>query len=91
MKLFRALPHWIGVSVALTLTTIATDGPPRWPMFQKHLIDAGANEAATIADINGDGRLDIVSGENWFEAPDWKKHHFRDIPFSNGYISYNFV
>jgi len=37
---------------------------------------------ARIADINRDGKPDIVSGENWYEAPRWTKHHFRDISYS---------
>jgi hypothetical protein len=37
-------------------------------------------------DVNGDKRPDIVSGENWFENPTWKRHKFRDIPFTNNYI-----
>ena len=32
--------------------------------FRKHTIDLGRSESATVADINQDGRLDIVSGEN---------------------------
>jgi VCBS repeat protein len=55
-------------------------------MFRKHLIDAGANESAAVADVNQDGRLDIIAGENWFEAPGWKKHRMREIPFFEGYI-----
>ncbi|MBV6430241.1 MAG: hypothetical protein IANPNBLG_00350 [Bryobacteraceae bacterium] len=54
--------------------------------FQKHEIDLGANESCTWADVNGDGKPDIVSGENWFEAPRWTKHKFRDLPFLNNYI-----
>ncbi len=54
--------------------------------FKKHELDLGANEPATFADMNGDGRLDIVSGENWYEAPSWRKHKFRDIFFANNYI-----
>jgi hypothetical protein len=62
------------------------DQTPHWPMFRKHMIDAGANESAAVADVNQDGRLDIIAGENWYEAPDWKKHRMREIPFFEGYI-----
>ncbi|MDZ4802543.1 MAG: VCBS repeat-containing protein [Bryobacteraceae bacterium] len=55
-------------------------------VFEKHMLDGGANEACAIADINGDKKPDIVSGENWYEGPTWKKHHFRDIPFTNSYV-----
>ena len=55
---------------------------------------------AAAADINGDGKLDIISGENWYEqttpgkdGPRWIKHHFRDLAFfrfdgefSGGYL-----
>jgi hypothetical protein len=54
--------------------------------FVKHTIDLGANEACAWADVNGDGKLDIVSGENWFEAPKWTKHRFRDLNFWDNYI-----
>src|SRR5262249_36982752 len=36
-------------------------------------------EAACAADINGDGKLDIVSGDTWYEAPAWTPHKFREI------------
>jgi len=54
--------------------------------FEKIALDSGANETCAFADINGDKRLDIVSGENWYEAPSWKKHKFRELPFSNNYV-----
>ncbi len=54
--------------------------------FEKHTIDLGSSESAALADINGDGKLDIVSGESWYEAPRWTKHHFRDIYYTNNYI-----
>jgi hypothetical protein len=54
--------------------------------FEKHLIDTGASETSAFADINRDGRLDIVSSEYWYEAPAWKPHKFREILFQSNYI-----
>jgi hypothetical protein len=68
----------------LALTQVVSR-PPDVP-FEKHTLDLGANESCAVADINKDGRLDIVSGENWYEAPKWTKHKFRALPFSNNYI-----
>lgn len=55
-------------------------------LFQKTELDNGAAETAAIADINGDGRADIVSGEYWYEAPSWRKHQFRELNYDNNYI-----
>jgi hypothetical protein len=54
--------------------------------FAKHTIDLGANEPSAIADVNKDGKPDIVSGENWYEAPKWTQHRFRTLDYSNNYI-----
>jgi hypothetical protein len=61
---------------------IAASRPPEIP-FEKRAIDIGASETAAIGDVNGDGRLDIVSGEFWYEAPKWTPHRFREIEFAN--------
>jgi hypothetical protein len=61
-------------------------GRPPEIQFEKRTLDLGANETCDVADLNGDGRLDIVAGENWYEAPNWTKHRFRELPFSNNYI-----
>jgi len=54
--------------------------------FHVSMIDPGYNETAAVADLNHDGRLDIVSGESWYEAPNWTKHPLRQIDFLNSYI-----
>ncbi len=76
----------LGSGLFSSAGNLTQEQAPQWPMFKKHLIDSGANESVAAADINADGRLDIVSGENWFEAPDWKKHRLREIGFQNGYV-----
>ena len=57
------------------------------PRFEKHVIDGDTRaESCAVADVNRDGRLDIISGEYWYEAPGWKKHRFRTIPVLNDYV-----
>jgi len=54
---------WLPVSCcAAFLLAAQPKDQPHWPMFRKHLIDAGANESAAVADVNQDGRLDIIAG-----------------------------
>lgn len=71
---------------ALSVPGLAADPKPPDIPFVKKTLDLGANEAAAIFDVNKDGKLDIVSGENWYEAPNWTKHRFRDLHFENNYI-----
>ncbi|MBN8734137.1 MAG: VCBS repeat-containing protein [Acidobacteria bacterium] len=78
------------IPALLTLGALALSAPAATRSddiaFKKHHLDPGASEACAFADINGDGRLDIVSGDHWFEAPKWTRHKFREIPFQNNYI-----
>ena len=39
-----------------------------------HLWDEFYTEGITVADVNKDGKTDIIAGARWFEAPDWKVH-----------------
>jgi hypothetical protein len=81
------------VVILAGLMLAATPRSPDIP-FTSLLLDNGASETAAVADVNKDGRLDIISGENWFQAPartapgqgaSWTKHKFRDLNFTNNY------
>jgi FG-GAP-like repeat len=74
------------LGLALFVSACWAAGPSEEIPFLLHTLDLGRNEACAVADVNGDGRLDIISGENWFEAPQWNKHHFRSFLFWNNYI-----
>jgi hypothetical protein len=57
--------------------------------FKKfHLWDEFYTEASTIADVNKDGKLDIIAGARWFEAPNWKAHDIwkhKKFDYTKGY------
>jgi hypothetical protein len=76
---------WFLLTVAILGLGWAAQRTPEIP-FEKHTLDLGANETCAFADINGDGLLDIVSGENWYEAPRWIQHKFRELNYTANYI-----
>jgi hypothetical protein len=46
--------------------------------WKKTVVDkAFRSEGVAIADVNKDGKLDILVGDYWYEAPDWKRHEIR--------------
>ena len=48
------------------------------PQFRKKVIDnLFRSEGVGIGDVNKDGQNDILVGDLWYEAPDWKAHEIR--------------
>src|SRR5437764_8988386 len=53
--------------------------------FLPHDINPAAEyPACGVMDVNHDGKLDIVSGGFWYEAPTWKKHFLREVEVIRG-------
>lgn len=48
--------------------------------FSKRCLMVNPNEGCAVADVDKDGKLDIVSGTHWYKAPDYVPHPIRDIP-----------
>ena len=80
-----SMPRLLTVLAATALATAgARAGEPKW---KSHAVNAKSEfETAGVFDVDGDGKLDIVSGENWYEGPGWIKHKFRSISFADNYI-----
>jgi dienelactone hydrolase len=70
------------VLVVLLSATRAFAADPAWRL---HEIDPQAEyPACAVIDVNKDGKLDLVNGGYWFEAPEWKKHFLREVEVIRG-------
>ena len=69
----------LGLAVLFLSTplVLADDGgtPVSW---KKTVIDPSfRSEGATAADVNRDGKIDVLAGDSWYEAPSWTRHDIR--------------
>ena len=56
-------------------TEVLTFGRGDTVAFKKHTLTREfISEGVAVGDINHDGKVDVMSGAYWFEAPDWKRH-----------------
>lgn len=63
--------------------------------FTRTLVDrAFRSEGVAVADVNRDGRPDILAGNLWYEAPDWKPREiapaqaFDPLHYSNSFLNF---
>ena len=71
-----------GVTLFEIVDGRADSGPIVWKKITVDKIFR--SEGAAVADVNRDGKLDILVGDFWYEAPDWKRHQIRTIPEMKG-------
>jgi hypothetical protein len=80
------LPGLVLLAATLVVPLLCAAAAQSGMRFTMAQIDGGAAESVAVADVNNDGKLDIVSAESWFEAPRWTKRPIRTIPVSSGYV-----
>lgn len=58
----------------------ATAAPASAISWKKtHIDKVFRSEGVAVADVNKDGKMDILVGDVWYEAPDWKMHPIRKV------------
>ncbi len=57
------------VSLSVVVFSISAQDFKKTVLSREFLSEGGA-----VADLNKDGKLDIIAGYYWFEAPNWTRH-----------------
>ncbi len=79
-------PLALAAALACAYAMPGAQGRPADTPFRVTMIDPGANETAAFAGVNNDRRLDIISGDAWYEAPTWKRHAIRELGWNGQYV-----
>ncbi len=58
--------------------------------FKKIIVDKTFRaEGVAVGDINRDGKVDVLAGDVWYAAPDWKMHEIRPVGQYDGTKGYS--
>ena len=74
------------IALGVAVATAGANHPVR---FDIRLLAIDGNEGCDIADIDGDGKLDVVAGRNWYRNGQWVPRAVRIIEDNNGYARSN--
>ncbi len=70
----------------LSLSLSPSLSPAQNPKWTRVVVNEKSDfEAAGVADFNNDGKLDIMCGDTWYEAPGWTPHPVCPIPGDGEY------
>src|SRR6266702_1392714 len=76
---------WFGglfLTTAAFLPAIGAGADSKGPAitWKKTVVDKKfRSEGVAIADVNRDSKMDVLVGDEWYEAPDWKMHAIRKV------------
>ncbi len=86
----------IAAGIIVGATVISSARERREVKFQKFTLDKEfRSEGVAVGDINHDGKIDVIAGNFWYEAPDWKPHEIAPAQsfdaakgYSNSFVNY---
>ncbi len=68
------------LSICIVLWTNGAYSQGKKIVFEKIVVDtAYVSEGVTTGDIDRDGLSDIIAGDVWYKAPDWKRYDIRPL------------
>lgn len=91
------LPFLTVLTLLLAGAALLTPSPARTEVaFKKTVVDRQfRSEGVAVADVNRDGRPDILAGNLWYEAPDWTPHEIAPVQtydaasgYSNSFLNF---
>jgi VCBS repeat protein/FG-GAP repeat protein len=76
--------------------SIGSQKPLREVRFKKVMLDREfRSEGVAIADVNRDGKTDVMAGNLWYEAPNWAPHEIQPVKqfdaakgYSNSFVNF---
>lgn len=83
----------VGSVFALTKFTFVSDAAAtskRDVKFQKFTLDKEfRSEGVAVGDVNKDGKMDVMAGNLWYEAPTWTPHEIAPVQKFDGAKGYS--
>ncbi|MDF2189684.1 VCBS repeat-containing protein [Paraflavitalea sp. CAU 1676] len=71
----RAIPLLVLSLGYITCVAQASSSNNTTLKYKKHTVSSVfVSEGAAVGDVNRDGKIDILAGHLWYEAPQWKAH-----------------
>ncbi len=65
------------VSFGIVLSHTGKAEESKWERIR--IDDVFRSEGVAAADVNHDGKIDVLHGDAWYEAPTWKMHPIREL------------
>lgn len=85
----RTVVGFCAVLLGLVSGWTAIEARADEPTYRVRMLALDANEGIVSADVDKDGKTDLIAGRNWYRGGDWAARPLRAIEDWNGYVQSN--